>query len=298
LVQTVQTHHGAGGFNPFLNAELGWAFVVFQICHQTAATLTWQTCIARLLSAKDSKTGRKVYTGTAFFFCCRFVIPGLWGMAALATLTPAVLSRLGGADPSLYAMPLFLNSFVPIGLTGLLVAAMLAADMSTDSSYMLTWGSVIYNDIMAPFRRRKPWSERKGILWNRFIVAGIGLYLLVFGLWYELEGDLWAYLSITGTIYLASMSVLLVACCYWKRANSWGAGAAIAAGAVVPIAFLVMQKLPATEALAKQIGPWYSGMAAYVIVTLAMVVGSLLKPGARTTQTEAAAGRSLAEAGR
>ena len=36
---------------------------------------------------------------------------------------------------------------------GLLVAAMLAADMSTDSSYMLTWGSVIYNDILAPFRK-------------------------------------------------------------------------------------------------------------------------------------------------
>ena len=36
---------------------------------------------------------------------------------------------------------------------GLLIAAMLAADMSTDSSYMLTWGSVIYNDILAPFRR-------------------------------------------------------------------------------------------------------------------------------------------------
>jgi solute:Na+ symporter, SSS family len=38
---------------------------------------------------------------------------------------------------------------------GLVIAAMLAADMSTDSSYMLTWGSVIYNDILAPFRRKK-----------------------------------------------------------------------------------------------------------------------------------------------
>ena len=41
-------------------------------------------------------------------------------------------------------------------MLGLLVAAMLAADMSTDSSYMLTWGSVIYNDLLAPLRKT-PW---------------------------------------------------------------------------------------------------------------------------------------------
>ena len=41
---------------------------------------------------------------------------------------------------------------------------------------------------------------------------------------------------LTGTIYLASMSMLLIACCYWKRANNWGALGAIIVGAVVPIA--------------------------------------------------------------
>jgi SSS family solute:Na+ symporter len=181
---------------------------------------------------------------------------------------------------SLHEMPRFLAMFVPIGLMGLLIAAMLAADMSTDSSYMLTWAGVIYNDILAPFRRRKPMSERRGLIWNRFIVAMIGIYLLFFGLWYKLEGDLWTYCTITGSIYLASMSVLLIACCYWKRANSWGAAGAIICGAVIPVAFLVMQKLPATAGLARQIGPNYSGIAAYVLAGLAMVIGSLLKPRA------------------
>jgi SSS family solute:Na+ symporter len=279
LISTVERHYGDGGFNPFVNAEMGWQFVVFQVFIQTAATLTWQTCIARLLAAKDTKTGRKVYTGTAFFFCCRFLIPGLWGMAALATLSDAnftVLARDMQGDKTLYAMPLFLSTFVPIGVMGVLVAAMLAADMSTDSSYMLTWASVIYNDIMALFRRNK-WSEKKGILWNRCIVAAIGVFLLFYGLWYKLEGNLWDYLTVTGTIYLSSMSVLLIACCYWKRANNWGAAGAIICGAFFPVAFLVMQKLPATALFAKSVGPYYSGIAAYVIAALAMVVGSLLK---------------------
>src|ERR1043166_5521983 len=195
LVATVQQHHGAGGFNPITNPKLGWAYVVMQFLGNSAAALTWQTVIARVLAAKDSDTGRKVYTRTSFFFVCRWVIPGIWGIAALAVIgwqplkqlndadlakIPAAIqekistSRLGeplaqlsgnekaslpaGAEDklnntSLHAMPKFLSTFVPMGLMGLLIAAMLAADMSTDSSYMLSWGSVIYNDILAPFRR-------------------------------------------------------------------------------------------------------------------------------------------------
>lgn len=281
LLSTVESRHGVGGFNPFLNKDLGASFVIYQICIQTAATLTWQAVTARLLAAKDSRTGRKVFTGTAFFFFARFLVPGLWGIAALAVLGAGWAEPLTAdmqKDPSLYAMPVFLSRFVPVGLMGLLVAAMVAADMSTDSSYMLTWASVIYNDILAPFRRRRAISERRGLLWNRFIVAGIGIYLLIFGLWYQLEGDLWTYCTITGTVYLSSMSVLLIACCYWKRANSWGAAGAIVCGAVFPLAFLIMQKVPATAEMVRRIGPNYSGIAAYVAAMLAMIVGSCLKP--------------------
>jgi len=142
---------------------------------------------------------------------------------------------------------------------------------------MLTCGSVIYNDIMAPFRK-KEWSEKKGILINRMIVALIGVFLLFYGLWYPLEGDVWTYLGITGTIYLASISVLLISSCYWKGANSWGAAASIVLAAAIPVAFLVLEKTPATRDLAKSIGPYYSGIAAYVASALAMVVFSLLKP--------------------
>ena len=216
--------------------------------------LTWQTCIARLLAAKDSKTGRKVYTGTAFFFVCRWIIPGIWGIAALAMIQPAVVETIGlqfgEKDGTLFAMPYLLAQIVPAGMMGVLVAAMLAADMSTDSSYMLTWGSVIYNDILAPFRRTR-WSEKKGILWNRCIVALIGMFLLFWGLWYKLEGNLWEYLQTTGSIYLSSMSVLLIACCYWKRANNWGAHCGHRGGGGMPVLALSLNlfvKVPMVDA--------------------------------------------------
>jgi SSS family solute:Na+ symporter len=319
LAQTVSQHFGAGGFSPLANESLGWPFIIEQILGNTAATLTWQTTIARLLSAKDARTGRQVYTRTSFFFVCRWLIPGIWGIAALAVIGWHPLNDLATAerdalssevqqkiesspvgqplaklsadeqasipaatqaslnDASLRAMPVYLRSLLPTGLLGLIIAAMLAADMSTDSSYMLSWGSVIYNDIMAPFRKQ-PWSDRRAILWNRCIVALIGVYLLAFGLIYKVEGNIWSYLILSGSIYLSSMSVLLVSCCYWRRANNWGAFGAILLGALVPAAYLTLEKIPATAEFAASIGKSYTSIAAYVAAALGMVVGSLLKP--------------------
>ncbi len=295
LVTTAQDRIGDGAFNPFLHPE-GPPWVLAQVLLNTAAVLTWQTTIQRLLAAKDTRTGQRIYTRTSFFFVCRFMIPGLWGLAALAWLRPEMLTGIPAGDVSKFAMPVFLNRFLPWGLMGILVAAMLAADMSTDSAYMLTWGSVIYNDIMAPIHKRK-WPEKKGLLWSRCIVALIGLFLLFFGLWYKLEGNLWAYLVLTGTIYLASMSTLLVACCYWKRANSWGAAEAIVAGAVIPLGYLTLNLVwriprldqagnaviengqPATMGyLAHHVGESWPVIAAFAASILAMIVGSLLKP--------------------
>lgn len=273
LVEVVHKHHGVGGFNPFTNPKLGWPFIIFNAMLNLAAVLTWQTTIARFLAAKDTKTGQRVYTATSFFFVCQFLIPAIWGIAALATLEPGTIDPENPAQ----AMPIFLSRTVPTGLMGLLVAAMLAADMSTDSAYMLTWGSVIYNDLLAPLRKGT-WTDRFGLLVNRIIIALIGLFLLFFGLWYEIgDNGIWAYLTVTGTIYLSSMSTLLIACCYWKHANNWGAAAAIAVGAIFPLTYLVMEQLNSTQELAQKIGPYYSGIAAFVGAGVAMIVGSLLK---------------------
>jgi SSS family solute:Na+ symporter len=169
-------------------------------------------------------------------------------------------------------MPTWLAGFLPAGLMGLLIAAMLAADMSTDASYMLTWTSVIYNDVIAPWRR-PGWTDRKGLLLNRLLVAAIGVFLLLYGLWYPLRSDLWAYLGVTAAIYLASMSTLLVACCYWPRATPRGAAAAILVGAAIPAAYLVLEQV--SPGVRASVGPYWSGVAAYVGAAVAMVAGSL-----------------------
>jgi SSS family solute:Na+ symporter len=96
------------------------------------------------------------------------------------------------------------------------------------------------------------------------------------------------------------MSSLLIACCYWKRANNWGAISAIVVGAALPVLALSLDlfvKVPvlddAGQALirdgkpvtvgwaAQHIGSHFVNIGTYVFVGLAMVIGSLLKPAAR-----------------
>ncbi len=107
LVGAVEKAHGAGGFNPFVSEGMGMTYVIWQACNQLAAVITWQTVIQRVLSARDSGTARRVYTRTSFYFVGRFLIPGFWGMAALAVL------GAGTQLDSLHAMPTYLAMLLP-----------------------------------------------------------------------------------------------------------------------------------------------------------------------------------------
>src|SRR5262245_19106408 len=232
-------------FNPM--QSFGWLYVGWQLIFQIAVVCTWQTQISRVLSAKDESVARAMYRRSAFYFVGRFALPGLWGAAALVYFTthgglPPELKDLSANDASLRATPAYLGILLPTGFVGLLLAAALAAEMSTDSGYLLTWATVIYNDLVSPVLK-KPLAPAHRLLLTRALVVGIGVFLLFYGLWYEMPGNAWDYLAVTGNIYLASVFTLLVAALYWPRANTTGALAALVLGAIGPLTFLVVNLL-------------------------------------------------------
>ncbi len=258
-------------FNPTSEHGFGWMYVLWQAMFQVAVVTTWQTMIARVLSAKDSRTARRVYRRTSFYFVGRFALPGLWGAAAFLYFTHH--GGLPEGVDSLTAMPTYLKTLLPAGVIGLLLAAMLAAEMSTDSGYLLTWATVIYNDLISPVLPR-PLSKRAQLLLVRMLVLAIGLFLLFYGLWYEIPGNAWDYLAVTGNIYLASVFTLLIGALYWRGANSWGAVAAILLGAIGPITFLVVNAM--VKDPARQISPEVAGFSAFGLAFAGMIFGSLL----------------------
>lgn len=255
-------------FNPFHESSLGWGYLLWMVLSQLAAATTWQTVISRVLAAKDAATAKAMYRRTSFYFVGRFLLPGLWGAAAFVFF--AQQGGLPEGTSSLTAMPQYLGTLLPVGIIGIVIAAMLAAEMSTDSGYMLTWATVIYNDLISPCLKR-PLSPSGRLLLTRMLVLGIGIFLLFYGLWYEMPGNAWDYLAVTGNIYLASVFTLLVAGLYWKRATARGAYAALILGAIGPITFLLIGKQ-------YSIPPEVAGAAAFGLAALGMVVGSLLSP--------------------
>jgi SSS family solute:Na+ symporter len=188
-------------------------------------------------------------------------------------LTPE-LKNLSAMDLSLRATPAYLGQLLPVGFIGLLLAAALAAEMSTDSGYLLTWATVIYNDLISPCIK-KPLSAARRLLITRGLVLAIGVFLLFYGLWYQMPGNAWDYLAVTGNIYLASVFTLLVASLYWQRATSVGACAALILGAIGPITFLVVNQVVPKD---RQIAPEVAGASSFALAFAGMVFGSLLSP--------------------
>ena len=262
---------GSHPFDPFHGSSFGWGYLLWQFAFQIAVATTWQTQISRVLAARDANTAKKMYRRTAFYFVGRFLLPALWGAAALVWFEQH--GGLPAGLTSLTAMPHYLSLVLPVGIIGLVVAAMLAAEMSTDSGYMLTWATVIYNDLVTPCLRR-PLQPRQQLLLSRALVLAIAVFLLFYGLWYELPGNAWDYLAVTGNIYLASVFTLLVAGLYWPRANATGAAAALVLGAVGPAAFLILGRT-------HSIRPEIAGASSFALAALGMIAGSLLTAAPR-----------------
>ena len=275
LITTLQHTWAASGgtsphpFNPAHSTSFGWGYLIWMFIFQLAVVTTWQTTITRVLATKDSATATKMYQRVAYYFVGRFLLPGLWGIAAFVYFT-----QHGGLPKelnSMTAMPRYLGVVLPVGLMGILVASMIAAEMSTISGYMLTWATVIYNDIITPCLK-KPLSNKGQLFLTRSILFGIAAFLLFYGLWYKMPGNAWDYLAVTGNIYLASVFALLVAGLYWPRANAIGAYAALILGAVGPLTFLIVNAVVTKE---HQIAPEVAGASSFALSFLGMIIGSL-----------------------
>lgn len=237
IVSTVSQLKGEAGFNPFHAEGFGVPYVVWMFFLGLVSCAVWQTAVIRACSAKDIGTVKKLYTWSSIGFLIRFLLPYFFGICAFVyiahneALKAIFIPESGQVDPevSLIAMPVYLSQLLPAGLIGIVSAGMLAAFMSTHDSYLLCWSSVLTQDVVAPWFK-KGLSSKARVLLTRIFIVGIGIFILVWGLWYNLGQDLWDYMAISGAIYFTGAIALLVFGLYWKRASRVGAYGALICG--------------------------------------------------------------------
>ena len=237
IVDTTVQLQGQAGFDPFHSEGFGIRYVIWMTFMGLGGCAIWQTAVMRACSAVDTKVVKTTYIWSSIGFLIRCLIPYFFGICALVYLSQdAELSHLfthqdGSPDPqlSLIAMPIFLGRILPVGIIGITTAGMLAAFMSTHDSYLLCWSSVLTQDVVAPCTGNRI-TTRQRLLLTRIFIFLIGVFLLVWSLWYPLGQDLWDYMAITGALYFAGAFPILLFGIYWKRASRVGAYLALIAG--------------------------------------------------------------------
>lgn len=238
IVNVVVSEQGEAGYNPLMpEGPFGPSYMMWMVFLGLVVSAVWPTSVARALACDSERTVRRQYMFGALSFTIRTIIPFFWGIAAFATImvVPELKEafRPGEQSPdaldSLFAMPVFLGRILPIGLIGLVTAAMIAAFMSTHDSYLLCWSSVLTNDVVVPLVGRDL-SQRAQIYIARGFIVAIGVIILLISFFFPLKQRLWDFMAMTGALYFCGAFALLVAGLYWKRASTAGAYAALTAG--------------------------------------------------------------------
>jgi solute:Na+ symporter, SSS family len=280
IIHTVSGLKGEAGFNPFHSEGFGTSYVIWMFFLGLVNCAIWQTAVIRACSADSIRTVKRLYTFASVGFLIRFLIPYFFGISAFVfiaqngTLKHIFFPDSGQADPqvTLMAMPIFLSQILPAGLIGIISAGMLAAFMSTHDSYLLCWSTVLTQDVVAPWFK-KGLSSKTRLLLTRIFIVAIGIFILVWGLWYNLGQDLWDYMAISGAIYFTGAIALLVFGLYWKRASKVGAYLSLICG------FGALTGLkPIQDRLGIDVSSAIVGLIVIVLAMVLMVAGSLLFP--------------------
>jgi SSS family solute:Na+ symporter len=297
IVETSQQVYGDKGFDPTHEDGFGWNYIAWMALLGLVAGAVWQTTVMRACSTVDIKTVKKMYCWSSIGFLIRMMLPQFLGICAMVYLWQDDVGRtvfftadgqiVSDPEVTATALPIFLSQILPIGLIGIIAAGMLAAFMSTHDSYLLCWAAVLTEDVVGPCVPGKGLSMRARLILARVFIFAIGLFLLVWGLWYPLEQNLWDYMAVSGAIYFIGATVVLATGLYWKRASTVGAYAALTCGGLMIAGLGNVNELIGLDALDKQLAKWdipltidgaTIGLTALLIAFVVMILGSLLFP--------------------
>jgi len=210
-----------GYFSFPVSSEFSWKALLSLLILVGATYVVGPDMYSRLFCAKGEKTAQQSAILSAFLFIPLAFAIIFIGMAA-KVLYPEIAAE--GAFPQVIA------SVLSPGLSGLILAALVAALMSSADTCLLTQSVILTEDIIK--RAHPALDERKTVLLTRLSLIGLGLVAL--GLALALKGVI-SSLLFAYTIFTCGLVVPVVAGFYKEklRVTPRGALAALIGGGVV-----------------------------------------------------------------
>ncbi|MDQ3429186.1 MAG: sodium:solute symporter [Actinomycetota bacterium] len=255
----------AGGFSGMAGELPGSYFDPFSIGGQTIFTyfllfffglMIGQDIWQRVFTARSPSVAR--WGGVVAGLYC--LLYGLAG-ALIGTASRVLIPNLPNPDNAFARVA---AEALPAGVLGLVLAAALAAVMSTASAGLLASSTILANDIYAGFFRRGHAGVEEYNA-SRLATLLVGVAVLVISV---IVSDVVGALTVAYNLLVGALFVPIIGALFWKRATGVGALASMLVGGVVVVGLMVSQGLLANS-------PIYVGILTSLIT---FVVVSLFTP--------------------
>jgi len=226
-----------------------------------------------LETPQQAKAGRRIGIGWMALACL--------GAAATALVGIATYRRDTGQLPNPETVFIALGQllFHPF-VAGFMLAAILAAIMSTISSQLLVSSSALVEDLYHAFNR-KELGEKRSVLLGRVAVMIVSVVAALMA--WQADDSILKLVSFAWAGFGASFGPVVLLALFWRRLTRWGALAGMTTGAVVAA---VWANLPGGIFELYELLP---GFVANLIVTIVVSLSTEVAPGVDAEFDEAVA---------
>ena len=261
-----EASQGQSMLNPFDTSKVkdfGVFFFLIMVFHLFYGSFSWQGSSAYRSSALTPHEQKMGSIISGFLYMIRLAGLVMLAVCALTFLIHPHFAELSapaheslellknGDTPQLFTqqrVPIALSYMLPAGLRGLFCVMMVFLLITTQDTYMHSWGTIFVQDVVMPFRK-KPLTPKQHINLLRGSVVGVATFAIIFAALYKPTEYIQMYFAITGAI-VAGMGAAIIGGLYWKRGSTPAAYAAVIAGSVLSVARIILMQPRCAEAIA------------------------------------------------
>lgn len=249
IVLTFSTIHAAGGFGSVVESSKDWKmfypasdpdfpwtmYLGGLLCISVFYCATNQFIVQRVLAAKNEWHGRM---GVIFGDYLKFLVPLIITVPAL--IAPKFLPRLEQPD-LLFAT--LVETLLPKGLVGLVMAGLISAIMSHVSGAINSCTTILTVDVYTQFINKKA-SDEKAVRFGKqsgVVIILLGIMSAVLLLSYS-DKPVFLYLMNLYGLFTPGIATMFLMGIFWKRTTAKGA---LAAGLLtIPLSLLMEFSFP------------------------------------------------------
>jgi len=283
LMPVIQHAADAGKFEFWPTLE--WAAIITFIAGFLTlgfGSIPQQDVFQRVNSSKNETIAvwGTTFGGVAYFF---FAAVPIYIAYSATMIDPQLAAQVGAEDPQ-KVMPTFVLMHMPIYAQIIFFGALLSVIMSTASGTLLAPSVTLSENVIKELLPNgKNMTDKQLLLLMRIVVICFAVSVTGYALYsLEHETSIHAMVENAYKVTLVMALVPLFAGLFWKKASNFGAASSIIAGVLVwlPIEFFGDAESSNTM-IAFVVEQDIAHFVGFIVASIAMVVGSLIRPATK-----------------